>query len=546
MAKSNRTSARSYSLDPFDDRVDTLFGELELAVKWNRPSILLAVYKSELVQADIERLLNARLAQIGIKVVHILVNENQFDIPLQLIKQPDIEKTVFFISGLKWGGGRSGRNAYRALNIRREYLVDYKIRAIFWLTEDESAELPFRAPDFWAFRHQVIEFIDTLPILYSARIDGSVPARSFFPIPEDIEKRIETQSAQLHSSAGDAEAAYERLNLFLSLGNLYWLKGDLEKAAEILSSASDLARAVASIDLQFRAFIGLGVIHSDAGLFSEAASAFQRASKVDPDSFIPWLYLSIVYSRLGLSRRPLLAARKASRLNPRSAEAWLILGNLYAERDNFSEAVAAYQVSLTLEKNNPRTWASVGRVYLSAGDLAVAISAYEKSSRLEPENGETLGKLSFLYRDSGEMKKACQTALKAVKKAPHLIQNWLAYGSILAAEKRYDGAIQAFSRAVTIDPDHLLTAMSLADCFLKQGNVEQFDYWYSVASKKSSSDNCDYSKACFFALAGDRRASLKHLKSALTRKQVYPGWLRYNPFFEFLRNGKDFQRLFDS
>ena len=197
MAESLRTSARSHLLDPFDDRVDMLFDELELAIKWERPSILLAVYKSEFVQADIERVLNARLSEIGINVVNILVNENQFDIPLELIKQPDLEKTVFFISGLRWGGGRSGGNSFRALNIRREYLVDYKIRTIFWLTEEESAELPFRAPDFWSFRHRVIEFIDTPAVVFSARIDQPGPVRDRFKPPNDISEKIETQETLL-------------------------------------------------------------------------------------------------------------------------------------------------------------------------------------------------------------------------------------------------------------------------------------------------------------------------------------------------------------
>jgi tetratricopeptide (TPR) repeat protein len=541
MAKSNRTSARPNLPDPFDDRVDTLFGELELAVKWVRPSILLAVCKSEFVQADIERLLNARLARIGIKVVHVLVSENQFDIPLQLIKQPELEKTVFFVSGLKWGGGRAGRNAYRALNIRREYLVDYKIRAIFWLTEDESAELPFRAPDFWAFRHQVIEFTDTPPVLYSARIDGSLPARSFFPIPEEIDKKIAVQEALLGAPSNDTETAFEHLNSLLDLGNLYWLKGDLERAADALSHSVTLARTAKSADLQFRALIGLGVVNSDSGRLSESASFFQRASKIDPQAFIPWLYLSALYSRLGLARRSLIAARKATGLNPRSAEAWLALGNLYAEKDNFSEAVAAFQVSLALEKNNPRTWEGLGKIYLGAGNLADALSAYEKCAKLEPENGVLLGKLSLLYRNMGELKKASKTASKAVKKAPRVAENWLIYGSMMAVDQRYEDAIAAYSRAATIAPADPLAAISLADCFHKQGNVEQFKRWYSAASALPFEDN--YVKACFCALNCEHRASMKHLKNALKGKQIYPKWLKCDPIFEFMRGEKSFQRL---
>ena len=36
--------------EPFEDRMDILFHELELATKWQRPSVLLAIYSSEYVR----------------------------------------------------------------------------------------------------------------------------------------------------------------------------------------------------------------------------------------------------------------------------------------------------------------------------------------------------------------------------------------------------------------------------------------------------------------------------------------------------------------
>ena len=545
MADSIRKSARSYPLDPFDDRVDMLFDELELAVKWDRPSILLAVYKSEFVQADIERILNARLSEIGVKVFQYLVNENQFDIPLELIKQPDLEKTVFFVSGLRWGGGRSGGNSFRALNIRREYLVDYKIRAVFWLTEEESVELPFRAPDFWSFRHRVIEFIDTPAIVFSAPIGQSQPVRSLFTPPINIDEEIEAQESLLTQLPDRADSASKRLALFLGLGNLYWLKGELEKAGQALSEAFVLARTVRSVDLRFRTLIGLGVVYNDEGLLIESASAFQRAVRLDPKSFIPWLYLSIIYSRLGNTRRSLYAAKKASSLNPHSAEAWFTLGNLYFERGRFGEAMAAYQNSLVLEKKNSKAWENLGKIYIHSGNITDAISAYEKSVRLEPGNGVTLGRLSLLYRDGGEVQKALKIVKKAVKKTPLASYNWIIFGSILSAEGCFAEAITAYSRAATIDPPNLLAAISLADCFQKAGEKDKFIHWHSLATSLFTLDD-DYVAACFYAISNNYRDSLKLLKSALRKRQVSINWLQRDPIFIFMRGDRGFQRLLQS
>ena len=40
--------------ETFDERVEILAKELELAIQWNRPSILLVVYNSEYVRTDVE------------------------------------------------------------------------------------------------------------------------------------------------------------------------------------------------------------------------------------------------------------------------------------------------------------------------------------------------------------------------------------------------------------------------------------------------------------------------------------------------------------
>jgi tetratricopeptide (TPR) repeat protein len=77
---------------------------------------------------------------------------------MSLSRRADRKKAVFSVVGLSQGGGKGGANAYRALNIRRELLVDHQLRAIFWLTGAEARELSRHAPDFWAFRHRVVEF----------------------------------------------------------------------------------------------------------------------------------------------------------------------------------------------------------------------------------------------------------------------------------------------------------------------------------------------------------------------------------------------------
>ena len=60
-------------IEPFEDRIDILFHELELATKWRRPSVLLAIYNSEYVRADADIALENRLQNLGQSAYHIKI-----------------------------------------------------------------------------------------------------------------------------------------------------------------------------------------------------------------------------------------------------------------------------------------------------------------------------------------------------------------------------------------------------------------------------------------------------------------------------------------
>jgi tetratricopeptide (TPR) repeat protein len=146
--------------DMFDDREKIILDELALAIQWDRPSLILVVYRSEYVKNLVQTSLAKALRESGQVVFYYNVDKFHYDIPIELLGHPNQKQAVFFISGLRWGGGRGYSNAYRALNMHREILVEGSIKAIFWLTKIEVKQLTHFSPDFWAFRHKVVEFFD--------------------------------------------------------------------------------------------------------------------------------------------------------------------------------------------------------------------------------------------------------------------------------------------------------------------------------------------------------------------------------------------------
>ena len=124
--------------DYFEERIDTLFTELELAFKWNRPSILFAIYGSEALYADASSALERKLDSSGQKVVHIQQNKDNFQKFISLVSDiADLENTVLFYSCLGDDVLKDKASLESALSFYGEFLRENRIKIVFWLTGKE-------------------------------------------------------------------------------------------------------------------------------------------------------------------------------------------------------------------------------------------------------------------------------------------------------------------------------------------------------------------------------------------------------------------------
>ncbi len=87
-----------------DERIEILARELELAVKWQRPCILLVVYSSEYVRSDVETALENYLIDLGQKAVRLQLKHQPTEDVLSFLREfKDPANAVFLVNGLHWG-----------------------------------------------------------------------------------------------------------------------------------------------------------------------------------------------------------------------------------------------------------------------------------------------------------------------------------------------------------------------------------------------------------------------------------------------------------
>ena len=235
--------------DAFEDRVNIVLEELSLGIKWERPCIILVVYRSEHIKNLVQAILSKSLGESVKAVLHYAVDKQHFDIPLELLDHPGHEQAIFFVSGLSRGGGKRYSNAYRALNMHREYLVEGKIKALFWLSKNEAKQITRFSPDFWAFRHKVIEFLDLPSIINNKPLELSIS--SFHDLytknAKDLTDWINT--AEMFYSLGCIDDAVlnfrkalrkypDQSVISLQIAEIHLLTGRLPSAVRILNKAN--------------------------------------------------------------------------------------------------------------------------------------------------------------------------------------------------------------------------------------------------------------------------------------------------------------------
>ncbi len=453
---SNRCQDDPVEVEPFEDRVDSLFRELELAIKWQRPSILFAIYRSEPVHAEAEMALEGRLIDLGQKVFRLQVkSEADADIAARLAKVDDRSQLVFFAAGLR-SGGRGGKAAYAALNKHREFFVDDKIRIVFWLTEAEAVDLANHASDFWAYRHRVLEFVDaprpeqtlnrSLETVWQG-VDESAEAR------QDVDARISLRESLLDDLPEGEESAAVNANLNLTLGILHWRRGDQEKAARFLRSA--LETAIASEDKWFEAecLNAIALVYTDRGQIDEAIEAYKHAIRLAPNQIFPWNNLGNLYSKLGRNDEAVAAFRKAIEHSPEDAFSWNGLGNVYLKTGQKDKAVMAYTQAIELAPNFIYPWNGLGNAYAGLGKADEAILAYQKAVEFNHHLSNPLIGLGNIYAEQGRSEEAVHAYRQALDVDSGLAHVWNALGNVHFKKGAYAEAVAAYEKVIELAPE---------------------------------------------------------------------------------------------
>jgi len=453
--------------DYFEERIDTLFTELELAFKWKRPSILFAIYGSEAVYADASSALERKLNSSGQKVVHIQQNKDNFQKFVSLVSDvPDLEDTVLYYSCLGDDVLKDKASLESALSFYGEFLRENRIKIVFWLTGKEIFQMTATAPDYWAFRHRLVEFED----------ESLLPADGMIASGPDSTQENDDAEFDLkhleHLPNGD-EAIPMYANLVLTLGIFHWRKGDYEKASELLDTALEIGAPMKNKWFEAQCFNAMALVLTGIGKFDEAINAYKKAIQYLPDHISLWNNLGKLYLKLGYTEEAFRAYEEALKTNPKNAISWNGLGDAFSGFKSYDDAIFAYEKAVEYAPEYSSPWNGLGDVYFVMGDLDSAEEAYAYALSLDDTLQDVWLSLGKTYMEQERTSEAVAAFKKAAKLDPDNAQVWIDLGNLHLKDSSYPEAISAYKNALQLDIFSGQLYRNLAFAHLQNGDFAE-------------------------------------------------------------------------
>jgi serine/threonine-protein kinase len=272
------------------------------------------------------------------------------------------------------------------------------------------------------------------------------------------------------------------------LGGALWLKYEASHDASIVTQArAACAQALALDPAAPASHICRGTIAVGTGAYPEAIAEFQTAIDRAPTSDEAYVGLARAQARNGATDAAEATYKRAIALRPQYWATHVWLGSFYREHARYEDAVREYELAATLTPYNARIYYILGGLYGSIGRYDEAIEACRKSVDLQP-------------------------SIPAYS-------NW---GSTLSKVRRFDEAIDKFTRARRLNPgpDDYVIVGNLARAYYWSGQRtdamalyrEAIDAAVRRVSLNPRDTDARISLAGFYAKTGDRARALEQLE----------------------------------
>ncbi|HEU0179554.1 MAG TPA: tetratricopeptide repeat protein [Blastocatellia bacterium] len=345
--------------------------------------------------------------------------------------------------------------------------------------------------------------LNDLPEAVSARIDKAAEGEliHFFDptlghtilkkISSDTARKIGFQlafdSGAAHLQRGEKETALKEMKRAVALdpqsaaahqllGQAYLSQGSY---AMISEARAEFVQAIALDPNLIWARFYLARIYLDLNQPRKAREQLEAASAIRPN--VPHLLslLGEAHRQLGSLDLALDFNRKALAADPSFFIAHYYLGLAYLDLKNDGEAIRELEAAAKPDYPAAEIYLTLGKVYIRKGQAPQAVRLLQKAVAIAPAQPEGHLRLAQAYRLQQQLDLALKEISLAVPEGQRLLSNayyqqlrvevFFERGLILQGKGEFAMAIEAYTSALELNPNHGPTHRQIAEVLLSQG-----------------------------------------------------------------------------
>ena len=215
---------------------------------------------------------------------------------------------------------------------------------------------------------------------------------------------------------------------------------------------------------------------------TQAVEQYKLALDADPDSRLLQDGLADLYFKIGRIREAVTAAQDQVNKHPDDVEAHTLLGKVYlrslgdmqsAQSGQMLQlAIAEYEKLAQLKPNDVETRLLLGQLYSINHDSAKAEAQFKAAQGIDAGSEDVVLNMARLYTEQGDFKRSVET-LSSVPVDDRSARIEFSLGTNYDQLKKPKEAIEAYRRALDLDPENLDTERGLATALLSDGQLDE-------------------------------------------------------------------------
>lgn len=211
-----------------------------------------------------------------------------------------------------------------------------------------------------------------------------------------------------------------------------------------------------------------------------AVEHLSRAIEADAQFVLAQYALGSVHQAMGNRWKASAQFRASSQLDPTFPEAYKALGDLYltAPRRLFDQAEEAYAKAIDLRAFYSEAYVGLGDARAAKGDVDGAIGAYQKALIHNPLSGKVYASLGKIYYSEKSLYyESVQAFKKAVDLDPVNTEARMGLAEVYEDKGLYPEAIVEYRKVVELDPRNTGALYNLALVYEKVDPKESIALW---------------------------------------------------------------------